>query len=73
MPQLYKPHFQQINTMKKKDRLVLKLEKLLKEFEDGHRKLKYIKLEMVKLRKEIKETPNLSEERPDEELMKDAG
>lgn len=47
-----------------------KYEKLLKSFDEGHRKLKHIKQEMVILRKEIDSMPTIVEVRPDELLMK---
>jgi uncharacterized protein involved in exopolysaccharide biosynthesis len=56
--------------MGKKQTLQKKYDKLLKEFEDGHRRLKQVKMEMVNLRRQIKEAPNLSEERIDEILLK---
>jgi hypothetical protein len=56
--------------MGKKQTLQKKYDKLLQEFEDGHRRLKQVKMEMVNLRRQIKEAPNLSEERPDEILLK---
>lgn len=53
-----------------KKQKIQKYEKLLKEFTDGHSRLKRIKMEMVKLRVEIKSMPNLTEERPDEIELK---
>lgn len=43
-----------------------KLLKMLQAFEDGHRKLKQLKADMVKLRAEIKSMPVMIDERPDE-------
>lgn len=40
--------------------------KMLQAFEDGHRKLKQLKTDMVKLRNEIKSMPVIIDERPDE-------
>jgi hypothetical protein len=54
----------------KKSQLQKKYYKLLKEFTEGHRRLKQVKMEMVKLRQQIKEAPSLSEERPDELYLK---
>ena len=44
--------------------------KMLKDFDEGHRRLKHLKQKMVKLRAEISAMPNLSEERPDELELK---
>lgn len=48
-----------------------KYEKMLKDFDEGHRKLKKLKEEMRLLRIKIQGMPNLTEERPDELIMKD--
>ena len=53
-----------------KKHLQKRYEKLLKDYQDGHTKLESLKKEMVEIRKQIKAAPELSEERPDEILLK---
>lgn len=45
-------------------------QKLLKQFEDGHRKLKGVKQRMAQLRAEINRMPTIVDERLDELLLK---
>ena len=44
---------------------------LLKEFDDGNRRMKHIKQRMVQIRKIIKINPQIVDERPDENLLKE--
>ena len=44
---------------------------LLKEFEEGNRRMKHIKQRMVQIRKIIKINPQIVDERPDENLLKE--
>ena len=53
-----------------KKKLQLKYDKLLKDFDEGHRKLKSIKQEMVEVRKQIVSAPIEYEERVDEIALK---
>lgn len=44
---------------------------LLKEFEEGNRRMKRIKQRMVQIRKTIKIHPKIVDDRPDELILKD--
>lgn len=46
-----------IKTMGEKDKLIAKLEKLLKDYENGHRRLKKMKDDMRLLREKIAKVP----------------
>ncbi len=47
-----------------------KYQKMLAAFDEGHRKLKHLKQDMVKLRNEINQMPVIIDERPDEINLK---
>ena len=47
-----------------------KYQKMLAAFDEGHRKLKHLKQDMVKLRAEIEKMPVITEERLDEINLK---